>query len=81
MTESSQLVRLNKLLAERGLASRRGADKLIEEGLVTVNGKKVYELGIKVNPHQDNIVVDGKPLRSKNQDLYIMFHKPKNVIT
>jgi len=81
MTESTQLVRLNKLLAERGLASRRGADKLIEEGLVTVNGKKVYELGVKVNPHKDTIVVDGKPLRSKNQDLYIMFHKPKNVIT
>jgi len=81
MTNSTNLVRLNKLLAERGLASRRGADKLIEEGLVTVNGKKVYELGIKVNPHQDNITVDGKPLRSKNQNFYIMFHKPKNVIT
>jgi len=81
MTNSTNLVRLNKLLAERGLASRRGADKLIAEGLVTVNGKKVYELGIKVNPHQDNITVDGKPLRSKNQNFYIMFHKPKSVIT
>ena len=76
-----KLVRLNKLLAERGLASRRGADKLIEEGLVVVNGKKVYELGIKVNPNKDRIVVDGKPLKSKGENLYIMFHKPKNVIT
>ncbi len=74
-------IRLNKLLAERGLTSRRGADKMIAEGFVTVNGKKVYELGIKVNPHSDSIVVDGTPLRSKNQNLYIMFHKPKNVIT
>lgn len=74
-------VRLNKLLAERGLASRRGADKLIADGLVMVNGKKVYELGIKVNPHKDKIVVDGKPLRSKVENLYIMFNKPKNVIT
>lgn len=77
----SKLVRLNKLLAERGLASRRGADKLIADGLVTVNGKKVYELGVKVHPHQDKIIVDGKPLQNKSENLYIMFHKPKNVIT
>lgn len=75
------MIRLNKLLAERGLASRRGADKMIAEGLVTVNGKKVYELGIKVDEHKDKIVVDGKPLRGKNQLFYIMFNKPKNVIT
>ena len=81
MSEEKNLIRLNKLLAERGLASRRGADKLIADGQVTVNGKKVYELGIKVNPHQDSISVDGTPLRSKNQNLYIMFNKPKNVIT
>lgn len=73
--------RLNKLLAERGLASRRGADKLIADGLVMVNGKKVYELGIKVNPNKDRITVDGKPLRTKTENLYIMFNKPKNVIT
>ncbi|MBY0553768.1 rRNA pseudouridine synthase [bacterium] len=75
------LVRLNKLLAERGLASRRGADKLIAEGLVMVNGKKVYELGIKVNPNKDKILVDGKPIKSKSQNIYVMFNKPKNVIT
>ncbi len=79
--KSTTEVRLNKLLAERGISSRRGADKIIAEGQVTVNGKKVYELGVKVNPHTDNIVVDGVPLRSKNQNLYIMFNKPKNVIT
>jgi 23S rRNA pseudouridine2605 synthase len=79
--DDKNLVRLNKLLAERGLASRRGADKLITEGLVVVNGKKVYELGIKVNPHKDKITVDGKPLKSKAENIYIMFNKPKNVIT
>lgn len=78
---NSKEVRLNKLLAERGVTSRRGADKLIAEGQITINGKKVYELGVKVNPHEDTILVDGVPLRSKNQNLYIMFHKPKNVIT
>ncbi len=81
VTDKVTEVRLNKLLAERGVASRRGSDKLIEEGQVTVNGKKVYELGIKVNPNADKIHVGGKPLRSKNQNLYIMFNKPKNVIT
>lgn len=75
------LVRLNKLLAERGLASRRGADKLIAEGMVMVNGKKVYELGVKVNPNKDKILVDGKPIKSKSQNIYVMFNKPKNVIT
>lgn len=77
----SKLVRLNKLLADRGIASRRGADKIIADGLVTVNGKKVYELGIRVNPHADKILVDGKPIQSKTENLYIMFHKPKSVIT
>lgn len=78
---NSDLMRLNKLLAERGLASRRGADKLIADGLVVVNGKKVYELGIKVNPNKDKILVDGKPIKSKTENIYIMFNKPKNVIT
>lgn len=78
---SDNLTRLNKLLAERGLASRRGADKLIADGLVMVNGKKVYELGVKVNPHKDRITVDGKPIKSKTENIYIMFNKPKNVIT
>lgn len=80
-SKNSDLIRLNKLLAERGLASRRGADKMIADGLVVVNGKKVYELGIKVNPNKDKISVDGKPIKSKTENIYIMFNKPKNVIT
>lgn len=80
-SSSSSLVRLNKLLAERGVASRRGADKMIEEGQVQVNGKKVYELGIRVNPNSDKITVGGKPLKQKNQTLIIMFNKPRQVIT
>ncbi len=80
-SKNPDLVRLNKLLAERGLASRRGADKLIADGLVAVNGKKVYEMGIKVNPNKDKIIVDGKPIKAKTENIYIMFNKPKNVIT
>lgn len=79
--KADDLVRLNKLLSERGLASRRGADKLIADGMVMVNGKKVYELGVKVNPNVDKITVDGKPIKTKVENIYIMFNKPKNVIT
>jgi 23S rRNA pseudouridine2605 synthase len=74
-------VRLNKLIADSGIASRRAADRLIEEGQVTVNGKKVYELGIKVDAHADKIFVQGKPLRKKFEHVYLMFNKPKGVLT
>ncbi len=63
------------------MASRRAADRLIEEGQVTVNGKKVYELGIKVDPNNDHIFLQGKPLRKKFEHVYIMFYKPRGVLT
>ncbi len=74
-------LRLNKLIADSGLASRRHADRMIEEGQVTVNGKRVYELGIKVDPAHDNIMVNGKPLKKPMQNVYILFNKPKGVLT
>lgn len=74
-------IRLNKFIAESGLASRRHADRMIEEGLVTVNGKKVYELGVKVDPSKDKILVEGKPVKTQSTKLYIMFNKPRGVIT
>ena len=76
-----KMVRLNKLIADSGVASRRAADRLIEEGSITVNGKKVYELGIKVDANNDRISVSGKPLRKKFEHLYVMFHKPRGVLT
>jgi 23S rRNA pseudouridine2605 synthase len=79
--KQSALVRLNKLIADSGLASRRAADRLIADGLVTVNGKKVYELGIKVDPSKDKVTVEGSPLRKKFENMYIMFHKPRGVLT
>ncbi len=54
---------------------------MIEEGHVTVNGKRVYELGIKVDPINDRILIDGKPIRKPTQKLYLMFNKPKGVLT
>ena len=76
-----ELVRLNKALSEAGISSRRKADRLIEQGLVLVNGKKVYEMGIKINPRKDKVTVDGHPVTFGNQKVYIMFHKPRNVVT
>lgn len=78
---SDKRVRLNKLIADSGLASRRHADKMIEEGLVTVNGKRVYELGIKVDAAQDKILVDGKVIKKQTMKLYIMMNKPKGILT
>lgn len=73
--------RLNKLISESGVASRRQADKLIAEGEVTVNGKRVFELGIKVDPAKDRIFVSGKPLKITHSKIYIALHKPQGVLT
>lgn len=53
---------------------------MIEEGRVTVNGKKVYELGQRVSV-SDNVLVDGKPIKLEKRNYYIAFHKPKDVLT
>lgn len=74
-------IRLNKYISECGIASRRRADELINEGSVVVNGKKVYELGTKVRPSLDRITVNGKPIKPATHKIYILFNKPKNVVT
>lgn len=73
-------IRLNKLLADSGVASRRACDELIESGAVKVNGKIVSELGTKVL-RTDFITVKGDPIREKSNFIYILLNKPKNVIT
>ncbi len=78
---SSQLVRLNKYLADHGIASRRKADELIDEGRVQVNGRKVFELGVKINPDKDQVKVSGKLVKAKPQPIYFVFNKPKSVVT
>jgi 23S rRNA pseudouridine2605 synthase len=80
-TQKSQTIRLNKLIADCGIASRREADRLIDEGHVRVNGKKVFELGTQVNPHTDQIFVNGKPIKQVTMKLYMAFFKPSGVLT
>ncbi|HRP01317.1 MAG TPA: pseudouridine synthase [Candidatus Kapabacteria bacterium] len=73
-------VRLNKFLADSGVASRRASDELIESGAVKINGKVVVELGTKVTK-SDFITVNGDPIKEKKNLIYILLNKPKNVIT
>lgn len=72
--------RLQKVLAQAGIASRRKCEEYITSGRVEVNDQKVTELGVKVDPLKDIIKVDGRPIR-RQKHLYLMLHKPKGVIT
>ncbi len=69
--------RINKFISETGFCSRREADKLIETGSVTVNGVKA-ELGTKVNAG-DEVLINGKSLKTKQKSVYIAFNKPVGV--
>lgn len=73
-------MRINKFIAECGITSRRGADELIKQGVVSVNGKITTELGLDVNPDVDKVFVQGKRVKLVNKQVYIMFYKPKGVI-
>jgi len=75
------LTRLNKIIADAGIASRRAADQLILEGRVSVNDKTVLELGGKYDPENDEIKVDGESLRINKSKTYLAFHKPAGVIS
>ena len=74
-------IRLQKLIAGTGLASRRRAEALISAGRVTVNGKVVTELGTKVDPGCDHVKVDGKHISQAQPHVYLMLNKPKHVMS
>jgi len=74
------LERLQKVISQAGVASRREAETLIKEGRVVVNGKVVTELGTKVDINKDKVRVDGKLIASQ-ENIYILMNKPKGVIT
>ena len=72
-------VRLQKFLADAGVASRRAGEQFILEGRVEVNGQVVRRLGVKVDPIHDKVRVDGKPVNTKRKS-YIALHKPKGCV-
>lgn len=74
-------VRLQKILAQAGIASRREAEKIILSGRVKVNGKTVTELGIKADPEKDRIQVDGNQLSLSEKKVYYLLNKPTGYVT
>ncbi len=74
-------MRLNKFMASAGVSSRRNCDEIIEAGRVRVNAQVVKKLGVQVDPDKDLVSVDNKPIRLKNDFVYIMLNKPTGVVT
>jgi 23S rRNA pseudouridine2605 synthase len=73
--------RLQKIIAEAGLASRRKAEQLILQGRVTVNGQVVTQLGTKADAARDYVKVDGKLIRISPKKVYVLLNKPRQVIS
>ena len=80
MSEIQNEERLQKVIAQAGLASRRGAEALIVEGRVSVNGQQVKELGTKVR-RSDTVAVDGVPIEGRERLVYYLLNKPRGVVT
>ena len=74
-------IRLQKFLAEAGVASRRKSEELILAGKVTVNGNVVTELGTKINPEKDKITYNGKNVENNIKKVYILLNKPIVYVT
>ena len=73
--------RLQKYLAECGIASRRKCEEYITQGKVQVNGKTITELGVKVNPEKDKITFEGKNVKQEERKVYILLNKPIGYVT
>src|SRR2546430_1538234 len=73
------VLRLQKFLADAGVASRRASEQFIIEGRVSVNGQTVTALGKKVDPLHDHVSVDGKPIRAKRK-IYLALNKPRGLV-
>ncbi|GAB3813832.1 hypothetical protein GCM10028820_08920 [Tessaracoccus terricola] len=74
-------IRLQKVLAAAGIASRRASEILIDEGRVEVNGKVVTEQGMRVDPERDTIRVDGSRIPPPRRHLYVLLNKPRGVVS
>jgi 23S rRNA pseudouridine2605 synthase len=75
------LMRLNKIIADAGITSRRGADQLIIEGRVMVDGFVIRELGAKYDPEIVKVSIDGETITRSLSKTYLVLHKPKGVLS
>ena len=73
--------RLQKVLSQAGIASRRASEQLMRDGRVTVNGAAVRELGTKADPLRDDIRVDGRRIKPAERQRYILLNKPRGYVT
>jgi pseudouridine synthase len=74
-------IRLQKILSQAGVASRRAAERLIEEGRVSINGITVREMGTKADPTVDEVRVDGRRVKAAERMRYILLNKPAGYVT
>ena len=75
------LVRLQKILADAGIASRRASEAMILEGRVSVDGSQIFELGMKFDPEISKVEVDGEAIKQSKTKTYLAFYKPRGVIS
>src|SRR5262245_47490677 len=73
--------RLQKILSQAGVASRRASERLMSEGRVTVNGATIRELGTKADASRDDIRVDGRRVKVSTHHRYILLHQPRGYVT
>ncbi len=78
--DSGTKVRLQRVLAEAGVAARKQCERLIETGHVEVNGERVEKLPVFVDPEADDIRVDGRRIKPTTRHIYLMWHKPGRVL-
>lgn len=81
MNEAPEGIRLQKVLASAGIASRRASEIMIAEGRVEVNGRLVTEQGLRVDPERDTIRVDGSRIPPPRRHLYVLLNKPRGVVS
>ncbi len=75
------LIRLQKILADAGIASRRASEQMILDGRVSVDGNQIFELGSKFDPEISKVEVDGEAIKQNKTKTYLAFYKPRGVIS
>ncbi|MFZ5916985.1 MAG: pseudouridine synthase [Chloroflexota bacterium] len=73
--------RLQKVMARAGIGSRRACEELIRQGRVAVNGRLITELGTRIDPHHDAVAVDGEPIQTPSEPIYLLLHKPPGYLS